>query len=105
MRCGASVMATRAFGRPVMAPQQVRFYAASLSGENKSILDHLLRTEIDAKDYYTEMAAKAKNEVCLLPSICGLCLLNIKHEQFTSQTHFSCIYSCAAAHRASKTFS
>ena len=37
--------------------------ASTMTAENKTILSHLLKTESDANEYYSELAAKAKNQV------------------------------------------
>eukprot|EP00906_Rhabdomonas_costata_P001530 RCo002537 len=62
------MMMVRAAARSAMAPRALRAVAlpsvrfASLSSEGQTILDHLLKTEMDAEAYYKEMAEKAKNQ-------------------------------------------
>ena len=65
VRCAMMMAGPARMGRllrPSLAalPSVARF--ASLSSEGQSILDHLLKIELDAEGYYKEMAAKAKND-------------------------------------------
>lgn len=56
---GVRTLPTAARPFPGVVPP-ARF--ATLSAEGQTILDLLLKTELDAEAYYKEMAAKAKNE-------------------------------------------
>jgi len=64
--------------RPIQVTSPVRHQRRlySLSPEGQTILDHLLKTEEDAEDFYRELAAKAKNE-----GFKNIFLMLVKEEQ------------------------
>jgi rubrerythrin len=60
----------------VISPGKYQRRMYSLSPEGQTILDHLLKTEEDAEDFYRELAAKAKNE-----GFKNIFLMLVKEEQ------------------------